>query len=512
MKKFFLMMAMLTIGIAASAQQLYELKYYDRGDHKNYIGLFFFTSEEECYLRCVDEEPNEDGDYDYWDQDYESGFVSDDEDRFIYFVPKEPETEDGTIYPWFYQCYSDKGEFEGPAQVVFQNFNDDRIHRTNVHDCEYFREVDITQKDADYFLEFFNEDDEWYIRIMNAKERLSSQDRELDGQYTNSDNGFEGDVTMHFIVAAATKDESIGESVQTDLKLVRKDFSVMADQLNIGFDEQVIQGNSFTRSNIENAIRKLSVKPNDVVVFIYSGHGFRFDDDTDAYPRMYLTYDGDLDEDTQWSTTEAFNALVKKKARLTLFLSDCCNSKVGITRAEMESMAFASRAVNNNVDTRKLRQLFIEQQGTLRATAAKAGQYALCDKSGGFLLTSFLNNIKAQVSAISKDDPSWERIIENAKKAVAKKTSNQIDEAGNESEPQVVVRAIHINSVNGSSSSSNLSNEDEGESMSGSSATRSVDSADDGDLMAGLLCVGLPIIGIIILIIVIIKLLRRKKK
>ena len=142
----------------------------------------------------------------------------------------------------------------------------------------------------------------------------------------------------------------------------------------------------------------------------------------------------------------------------------------------------------------------------------RTGQYALCDKSGGFLLTSFLNNIKAQVSAISKDDPSWERIIENAKKAVAKKTSNQIDEAGNESEPQVVVRAIHINSVNGSSSSSNLSNEDEGESMSGSSATRSVDSADDGDLMAGLLCIGLPIIGIIILIIVIIKLLRRKKK
>ncbi|MCQ2250032.1 MAG: caspase family protein [Bacteroidales bacterium] len=535
MKKLLLIMAVMILSMAAKAQQLYELKYYDRDDKCTYIGLFFFTSEEDCYLRCVDEKPNAKGEYEMWESDYESGFGEDEDGRYIYFVPKESKTEDGYALPWFTQGYNSKGEFDGPASVVFQDWNDEVIHKNNVRDCEYFTEVDITKKDRDYFLEFFNEDDEMFERIMDAKERLNNQDRELDGQYTNSNNKYEGDVTMHFIVVAATNDESIGESVQTDLKLVRKDFSIMADQLNIGFDEQIVQGSQFNKRNIEKVIDNVNVKPNDLIVFIYSGHGFRYDDDQDAFPRMYLAQHGENPTDEyQLSTTDAFKRLAKKNARLTLFLSDCCNSEVGATRMEMESMAFASRAVNNNIDTKKLRQLFIDQEGTLRATAAKAGQYALCDRSGGYLLTSFLNNIKAQVSAISKDDPSWKRIMDNAERAVAKKTSNQIDEAGNETEPQRVVKAVNLNPLSPSSSSDNnggngsYKEDNMRESVQGSRYDKDdnydydddfyfddddEESIDEGNvLVGGLLCIGLPIVIVLLLIIIIIKLLKKKKE
>jgi len=514
------------LSIAAKAQQLYELRYYDRDDKRTYEALFFFTSEEDCYLRCVDVKPDKDGDYITWESDYESGFGQDEDGKYIYFVPKQAVLEDGTVLPWFTQGYNKKGEIEGPAAVVFQNWQDEQIHETNIHDCEYFREVDITKKDRDYFLKFFNEDDEWFTRIMEAKNQLANQDRELDGQYTNADNKYEGDVTMHFMVVAATNDESIGESVETDLKLVRKDFSIMADQLNIGFDEQIIQGTQFNKSNIEKMINNVNVKPNDLIVFIYSGHGFRYDDDTDAYPRMYIAQNGENPDDShQMSTTDAFNQLVGKKARLTIFLSDCCNSLVGATRAEMESMAFASRAANNNIDNRKLRQLFIDQEGTLRATAAKAGQYALCDRSGGFLLTSFLNNIKAQVSAMGKGDPSWRKILDNAEKAVAKKTSNQIDEAGNETEPQRVVKAIRVKPLASSADDNNSYEEEnnERESIAGSRYDREnnagaddeeeADSIDDGGILAsGLFCIGLPVLVLILLIIIIVKLLKKKKE
>jgi hypothetical protein len=160
------------------------------------------------------------------------------------------------------------------------------------------------------------------------------------------------------------------------------------------------------------------------------------------------------------------------------------------------------------MDINKLRALFVEESGTIRATAAKPGQYARCDASGGFMLTSILNNIKAQSSALNDNQPSWNTIVENASKAVAKKTSNIIDEAGNTEQPQVVVRSVKVKNSPSSGKTSALA--DNSIERSNDNNSKSYDEEEDDDWSV-LLCLLVPALVIIVLIVVIIKLLNKRK-
>ena len=437
--------------------------------------------------------------------------------NYLYFLPQPSENRNEPVFPTFCMAYSPNGEFETQTWAIFQDvYGEDELLDENMKEVDYFREVNLAEKDKKYFLQFYDEDETMFKTIMRAKQQLSEQDNDNNSNDNNSNNNNSNNndytpdsnapVTMHLLLVAATKDESIGESVTTDVNLVKKNFSGIAKKLGIAYKETIIAGDDFEKSNIQKAVSRLSVGSNDVVVFVYSGHGFRFDDDTDEHPRMYLTYDGDLNENTEISTTEIYNEITAKKARLTIFLTDCCNSKAGVQRAEVESVAFGTRAANNNVDINKLRALFVEESGTIRATAAKPGQYARCDASGGFMLTSILNNIKAQSSALNDKQPSWNTIVENASKAVAKKTSNLIDEAGNTEQPQVVVRSVHVKN---SPSSQRTSLTDNSIDKSNDSNSNSTDEEEDD--WSVLLCLLVPALVIIVLIVVIIKLLNKRK-
>ena len=500
MKKTFLTLVAMIIYVATTmAQSLYEVKYYDIVDKQTYKGLFFYTDDDNCFLRCINKK-NE-----YWERNYYCAFEKDDDANYLYFIPKPSEDENEPIFPSFCMAYSPNGEFKTTTWAIYDDLEDDD---DNMNEVDYFKEVDLAEKDKKYFLQFYDEDDKMFKTIMRAKQQISEQNNDRPNKNDNSDDNINPDrnapVTMHLLLVAATKDESIGESVTTDVNLVKKNFSGIAKRLGIAYKETVISDYDFKKSNIENAVSRLSVGSNDVVVFVYSGHGFRFDDDTDAYPRMYLTYDGDLNEDTEISTTDLFNEITAKRARLTIFLTDCCNSKVGVRRAEVESVAFGTRAANNNVDINKLKALFVEESGTIRATAAKAGQYALCDASGGFMLTSILNNIKAQSSALNDNQPSWNTIVENASKAVAKKTSNQIDEAGNNEQPQIVVRSVNVKNSPSSGKTSALADDSYESSTKGNTGDEESDWTD-------LFCILIPILVVILLIVAIVKLLKKKK-
>ena len=257
-----------------------------------------------------------------------------------------------------------------------------------------------------------------------------------------------------------------------------------------------------------NAIKGVKAAPNDVIVFFYSGHGFRFDDDKDDYPNMFLTYSnyGISSSNDYLGVSEAYNMLAKKKARLTIVLSDCCNAYYGATRQEIESSALASRG-NNSYDLKKLEKLFLYSSGTLKVTAAKAGQVALCDARGGYLLTAFLNNIHSQISAVSDKDPSWEKIVDNAREYVRRKTTG-FDETGEDRDPQIVVRSISIKETAPAVTDSNSpgkpnslksDNDNRGNDYDDSDSV----SSDDEDLtltdvlIFGCVCVLLPILVLI---------------
>lgn len=511
MKKVILTIITVLLCMVAKSQTLYELKYYDIVDDETYKGLFVFTDEENCVLRCVSK-PDKSGRYNWWEYNYTCVYEKEKGVHYLSFIHEEPEDKNAPIVPEFCMEYTTRGGFQSQTYAVFHDPNAEDDTDDQWEEVEYFREIDIQEKDENYFMQFYDADEEMFQLIMEARDLLISQEDKYNDDKYEDDNTDEdgntaddGSTTMHLILVGATMDETIGESVVTDVNLVKDNFKEIAKKIGIRYKETVIMGNNFKKANIENTVNRLNVGKNDVVIFVYSGHGFRFDDDTDPYPRMYLAYDGEVTATTELSTTELYEKITQKNARLTIFLTDCCNSKYGATRAEVESIAFGTRGTSNNTDVDKLYHLFVEESGTVRATAAKAGQYALCDASGGFMLTSIINNIKSLTSALSKDTPSWEAIIENASKVVAKKTSNQIDERGNETAPQYVVRSISMDGK------AKITNETESLSSVNTRSNTNTDSASD-DFMIDLTCVLLSVAVILILVIVIIKMLKKKKQ
>lgn len=253
------------------------------------------------------------------------------------------------------------------------------------------------------------------------------------------------EATLHLIVTAATQDNSVGQSVTNDMNQTTKEFSHIAQTLGIGYHEVLIADNDFCRSNVEKAIKELDPGENDIVAFVYCGHGFRFSDDTDDYPRMLLKYNSKtLLEGDYMSMTEAYEALQAKNARLTLVFSDCCNTDLGISREEVEDdNMFNKRTLGDNHDINKLRDLFLNQSGSVRATAAMPGQRAYCSPKGGYLMTGLLGNIQTMTSANNDAMPTWNDIITKTNNFVMKKAQIANDDLEGEA-PQIMVRSINL--------------------------------------------------------------------
>lgn len=471
-----------------------------------------YWDDENCTLRCVNAKKGDE----YWECTYNCSFQKQGRTNFMIFSPVPAKGKEDYAYPYFVWTWTkrDASDQSESPYVVYDLSEVGGKMKT----AEYFEEIELTEMDEEYVSQFYDKDEEMYEIITEACSMVNTQDTESDSNIQENENAPEIDsnapVTMHFIMAAATKDETIGESVETDLKLAEPEFKRFANQLKINYKEHIIAGNNFSKDNILKAINSVNASPNDIIVFFYSGHGFRFDDDTDDYPNMFLTYSeyGIESNKDYLGVSQVYNMLTKKKARLTIVLSDCCNSYYGATRQEVESSALASRG-NNSYDLKKIKQLFLNSSGSIKVTAAKAGQYALCDAKGGFLLTSFLNNIHSQVSAVSDKKPSWQQIVDNAREYVKRKTTG-FDETGKDRDPQIVVRSISIKE-NGAAVSDDDTSSDNLQSDNGRiDNSNTNDNASDEDLsltdlLIGAICVLIPIFLIIWLIK---KILGRKKQ
>jgi hypothetical protein len=441
MKRSLLLIFVTLLSLVANSQIFYEVQYYDQIDKEKYIGLMTYWDNETCFMRCVPMN----GEDVYWECSYSVTFEKEGEINYMIFNPVPEQGKEDIAYPYFIWTWTKKDASDQDESPYISFDLDDEDEK--MIQAEYFQEIELSSMDAEYIGQFFDENEEMYSIITSAcnivnDQRPNNNNNNNGGNNTPVNNN-NSSVTMHFIMAAATKDATIGESVQTDLNLAQTEFKNFATNLGIGYDEHIISGNSFNRSNILNAINSISAGPNDIIVYLYSGHGFRFDDDTDAFPRMYLAYGEEVNSGNYLGVSDAYDMLLKKKARLTIVLSDCCNSNYGATRQEIDGSALVSRG-HNNFDLTKLEKLFINSSGGVKATAAKAGQYALCDAKGGFLLTSFLNNIHSIISAVSSDVPSWQTIIDNASAYVKRKTSGGYDERGQETEPQIVVKSVNV--------------------------------------------------------------------
>lgn len=227
------------------------------------------------------------------------------------------------------------------------------------------------------------------------------------------------------ILLSDTKDESIGEDDRLDNLSLNKELKGIAQCLGMEISVKNITGNeAYNKRNLVKAIKSIKPAKNDIVFFCFNGHGFRFDNQKDMYPNICMVGPDEDIDGNYVLTTDIYNALVALKARLTICFTDCCNGKVGRYAPRQKDNTLYSRA-NARVSKQRMRDLLLNTQGSILATAANPGEYAWSFEGSGSAFTqAFISQLRKELSTNNSNAVSWERLMDNTIRVARKKTED----------------------------------------------------------------------------------------
>jgi len=239
----------------------------------------------------------------------------------------------------------------------------------------------------------------------------------------------EQNVKLYLLFVANTIDTKIGTADRKNMNDAIAFFGKIKDFLGISqFIYDTVAGLNYNKQLVENKLKTfLTPGPNDIVVFYYSGHGYRKPKDGRPGPYIDLRIDYKKSYlENSLSMEDIKEIIIKKGARLNLILSDCCNDFVTSTNPMVQDQAISGKkgGFDMNWSTQNCRDLFLNTTPTtILATAAEPYQLAISNPVfGGFFSTFFRNAVETHLS-YAKNNVTWADIFEQAKAQTERKTS-----------------------------------------------------------------------------------------
>ncbi len=410
MRRTALTLIMLLAVFAAHAQTFYELQFTHPLDGKKYLGLLTYFSDERCKMRLVRADEGAKGKV--WESDYTKTtdpWSKEQAMGMMYYRPKDARSMPMLL--WYWRDF--RGEDMSPEPQICY----DELNQSDFFNATSFKEIQLSNLTAAYLGKFYQTNETDYKALLAAAKKAGAQNQtEVTGKGANTP-------TLRLLMVANTEVNDIGIACQQDIKNVTNEFRNIARVLEIPYEQTIVSETAFSKSNVAKAVEDFKPGKDDIAVFVYSGHGFRFQDQKDYFPCIDLSptaYDKAVENYA--TMTDIYNAITQKGARLNIVLSDCCNTKVGYEAPAVSVNTLFSRA-SRSLDTDKLRNLFLGQGGNVWATAASPGEASWCSVKGGFFLLSFIESLRYQISSLTEEKPSWEGLINLAIDEARKKTN-----------------------------------------------------------------------------------------
>ena len=233
--------------------------------------------------------------------------------------------------------------------------------------------------------------------------------------------------TIHTILFTDTQDERIGNAAKASHDNYSLDFlSTIETSLGTSYNSAPPvdhKGYDCNRENLLKTLKNLSCNENDIVVFIYIGHGARGLKDPSNFPQMCFA----IPQGSYYRDPEEFyplenvrDLIMRKNPRFCLVIGDCCNSydptlstKPSITAAEALSPDIIRQRGENVI-----KKLFLSQKGSVILTASIKGQYGWCRTSGehmGMFLEQNLNSVFQDIKDGKSTYENWESLLSTVK-------------------------------------------------------------------------------------------------
>lgn len=232
-----------------------------------------------------------------------------------------------------------------------------------------------------------------------------------------------GQPRFHLICAMDTRDRMLGAGAKAALQVVQDQFSAAAKSIGYELHPVVIAHDQFSLPNLQSNLLDLQTGAEDIIVFYYFGHGFRYTNDASRYPTCFIGKNGvDQPKEVAWPLTDIYQGLIQKKARLTLVFAECCNNEIGIP-APIDSYIAARQMSVNYASKDRYKVLFLQNKGSILLASSDQGQPSWATTTGGYFLDSFMDAIQYQVSSGNTEPVSWKSLLEDTDLRVKKLAS-----------------------------------------------------------------------------------------
>lgn len=219
--------------------------------------------------------------------------------------------------------------------------------------------------------------------------------------------------TLHTIMVADTTDVTIGDSTAIDLYKMRREFKKVEHYTGMEHNQISISGYDVLPENVLEALEPLEFDEDDVVIFYYSGHGYRTEDkEGNPWPNLYFSI---VDEGIDLSLIR--DILEEKNPRFLIVMADVCNSFVPDDFAPPLIARFWMSGMDEKIIEANYRSLFMENEGTLLISSSDVGEYSWGTNSGGLFTVAFLKSLQKAVKSF--DYPEWELILDQTAQSIS---------------------------------------------------------------------------------------------
>lgn len=312
--------------------------------------------------------------------------------------------------------FIDHGEGYSQPTVIDDQSLEQHLVEDHFMTVDYWSEISTDKFTESYVNSFFYKSEPLYEVLVSYNQK---------DQYREDDPNIDQSSNLHLILVTNTSIPDIGQSCNVDKDKALSEIEVICHELNMPVIKTVISDKKFNKQSVTDAINNLNPNSNDVVIFIYSGHGYRWSNQESHYPNLDLRFSNyqALSKNTSYNLATIYNSIIEKGARLNIVIGDCCNSDVGVSMRSGESSLVHRSHAQGKID--KLKTLFLKSRGNLIAAAAKPYETACgSSRDGGYFISSFFTSITKETSVINTNTPSWNNIVSRTINTARYKTEN----------------------------------------------------------------------------------------
>jgi hypothetical protein len=247
--------------------------------------------------------------------------------------------------------------------------------------------------------------------------------RYLYSNNTRGPSGITRKEKMHLVIVAATLDSSIGITAQRDLANLKSFYTSLCRDMGVKLIPVYITGMAVDRKTVDNTISSLNPGPGDIVVFHFSGHGFRYSNDISRFPRMSFRTNNDQRlDDINMSAEEVFHRVRQKGARVNILVSDCCNENINrpapVGRELFRTTTTGKRTMSAQFNRANAEALFLSRTPvSLLVGSAEKDQLAVGNpKLGGFFTSFYIANLEKSLYGF-QTGVNWLKLLVDARES-----------------------------------------------------------------------------------------------